>query len=126
MPKIKLYGFLWYWMPTLAYCVLIFALSSSSKPFPIPSSYGADKVMHAFEYAILGLLFARSIFSMNSRSSDRHLVVLIVALATLYGISDEIHQGFVSGRMASLWDVVADGVGASIGTFCYVYVKPNF
>lgn len=82
--------------------------------------------MHAFEYAILGLLLARSILSMNSRSSDRYLVVLVVALATLYGISDEIHQGFVSGRIASPWDVVADGVGAFIGTFCYVYVKPNF
>ena len=38
-----------------------------------------------------------------------------VILAALYGLSDEIHQAFVPGRMADPWDWMADGFGAAIG-----------
>ncbi len=118
--KVNLYRFLGYWLPTLAYCALIFWLSSSSKPVLPPPFYGADKVLHALEYAILGILLARSILSAKPRFSKGALVVLIVALATLYGISDEVHQAMVPGRSASLWDVLADGVGALCGVLCYM------
>jgi len=123
MQGIKLRHFLWYWLPTLAYCILIFALSSSSKPLPMPSFYGADKVIHCTEYAVLGLLLARSIFSSNTRFSDKFLIILIVALVTLYGISDEIHQAFVPGRNPSPWDVLADGLGGMLGVICYTRIN---
>ena len=118
----KLYRLTWYWIPTLGYCIVIFGLSSSSKAVTIPSFYGADKVLHGIEYAILGLLLARSIFSSKPRFSNRSLIVLIVTLATLYGISDEIHQAFVPGRTASFWDVLADGSGSLIGAFFYLRI----
>ena len=118
--KVNLYRFLGYWLPTLGYCALIFWLSSSSTPVLPPAFYGADKVLHAIEYAILGILLARSIFSSKPRLSKGALVILIVALATLYGISDEVHQALVPGRSASAWDVLADGVGALCGVFCYM------
>ena len=116
----KLYRFLWYWIPTLGYCIVIFGLSSSSKAVLIPSFYGADNVMHGVEYAILGVLLARSIFVSKSRFSNGSLIISIVALATLYGISDEIHQAFVPGRSASFWDVLADGSGSLIGALFYL------
>jgi len=89
---------------------------------PIPSFYGADKVIHGIEYAILGLLLARSIFSSKPRFSNRSLIISIVTLATLYGISDEIHQAFVLGRNASFWDVLADGSGSLIGALFYLKI----
>jgi len=104
----------------LGYCIVIFGLSSSSKAVLIPSFYGADNVMHGVEYAILGVLLARSIFVSKSRFSNGSLIISIVALATLYGISDEIHQAFVPGRSASFWDVLADGSGSLIGALFYL------
>jgi VanZ family protein len=38
-----------------------------------------------------------------------------IALATMYGVSDEFHQSFVPGRSPDRFDVVADCVGATIG-----------
>jgi VanZ family protein len=61
----------------------------------------------------------RALFSHNPRYSHRYLLILSIILSTLYGLSDEIHQSFVSGRNASGTDVIADGVGAVIGTFSY-------
>ncbi|MDI6891155.1 MAG: VanZ family protein [Thermodesulfovibrionales bacterium] len=104
----------------MAYCIFIFALSSSSKPLlPTPSFYGADKVIHGIEYTVLGLLLSRSIFNSNLRFSGKFLIILTVALAILYGISDEIHQAFIPGRDTSPWDVLADGLGGTLGVLCY-------
>lgn len=33
--------------------------------------------------------------------------------AAMYAVTDEMHQAFVPGRSASLWDVLADAVGAA-------------
>ena len=45
-------------------------------------------------------------------------VTLVAALAAalisgLYGVTDELHQGFVPGRATEALDMVADAVGAS-------------
>jgi len=45
------------------------------------------------------------------------------SLSILYGISDEIHQYFVPFRYSSVMDVVADGLGASLGISIYIKKK---
>ena len=112
--------FTWFWVPTIGYCVLIFVLSSVSKGVYIPSPFGFDKVLHVIEYGILGFLLARSLANYRSRFSNGSLVIWVVALVALYGGSDEVHQVFVPRRNASLWDVVADSLGAVSGAFFYV------
>lgn len=119
----KVRWFLWYWLPTLVYCIFIFALSSFSNPFPTPFFSGADKVFHGIEYAIFGLLLARSVYHTNLRLTFRSLALVVMALAILYGISDEIHQVFVAGRIASSWDVLADGLGSMLGILCYIRIS---
>jgi len=116
--EMKLYDFLLYWLPTLGYCIVIFGLSSS-KTVPIPSFFGVDKIIHGIEYAVLGLLLARSIISSKPEFSKETLMLLIVTLGTLYGILDEFHQSFVPGRSSSHWDVLADGFGSLIGVLFY-------
>lgn len=66
---------------------------------------GADKVAHALAYAVLGALLAWA----TGRPG------LAVALATLYGVSDELHQAFVPGRTPDVLDLVADLLGATAG-----------
>ncbi len=39
-----------------------------------------------------------------------------ILIATFYGVTDEIHQFFVPGRTADVYDVLSDFIGASIGS----------
>jgi hypothetical protein len=111
--------FVRYWVPTIGYCLLIFILSSISRGVYMPSPFGVDKVVHFVEYGVLGFLLARLIANAQSGFSRWFLLGLAAILATLYGISDEVHQAFVPGRNASLWDVVADGLGGLMGAVVY-------
>jgi VanZ family protein len=43
------------------------------------------------------------------------LAALTLLVCTLYALSDEVHQGFVATRHASLWDVLLDCGGAGAG-----------
>ena len=73
-----------------------------------------DKVLHALVYAVLGglcCLAARRTWSFGRRG----LVLVGAFCALLYGMTDELHQLFVPGRSADVYDVVADGVGGLIG-----------
>lgn len=108
-----------YWLPLFGYCVLIFALSSSSSnSFPSFPVFW-NKLSHVVEYSFLGFLMARSLFSLNLRYSKAVVVVLTVSLCALYGLSDEVHQSFTPGRNANISDFVADGFGSVIGAFFY-------
>ncbi|MBU1006607.1 MAG: VanZ family protein, partial [Candidatus Omnitrophica bacterium] len=41
-----------------------------------------------------------------------------------YGISDEFHQRFISERQFSFLDMVADGIGGTIGVLIYGSHRP--
>ena len=112
-------GFVRYWVPTIGYCLLIFVLSSISTGVHMPSPFGVDKVVHFVEYGVLGFLLARLIANAQPGFSRLFLLGSVVILATLYGISDEVHQAFVPGRNASPWDVAADGLGGLMGAIVY-------
>ncbi len=46
-------------------------------------------------------------------------MLLSVVSASLYGVSDEIHQSFVPFREASIADVIADILGSVCGVYLY-------
>lgn len=50
-------------------------------------------------------------------------VILLTVLVTVYGASDEYHQSFVAGRDASLWDLLADGVGGFLAAVMLFWRK---
>jgi VanZ like family len=95
------------WLPVVAWAGLIFTLSSI--PDLGTGLGGWDlvlrKLAHAAEYAVLGVLLLRAI----GRPGPAF------ALATLYAVTDEIHQAFVPGRQASPVDLAIDAAGAAIG-----------
>ena len=100
------------WLITISYMGLIFYLSS--KPIMLPKMLrNTDKIIHAIVYFILALLFYFSLLKSGLRKS---LLAISLLLAISYGISDEIHQYYVPGRIASIGDVIADSFGALIGS----------
>ena len=97
----------------MAYCMLIFWLSSQSTLLPSPFDFEhKDKLMHVTAYAVMGFLAWQAF---GHRIVNIHLLLCAtIAFASLYGISDECHQSFVAGRDADVWDWLADTLGASL------------
>jgi VanZ family protein len=110
---------LFYWMPLFAYCALVFVLSARSKAVSGPDIPSGDQILHVIQYSILGFLMVRAFFSLQRPRCKVVLLIISVCVSVLFAFSDELHQLFVSGRTASLADVMADGVGAAIGTVAY-------
>jgi VanZ family protein len=100
-----------YWIPAILTAALIFWLSHQPD-LPEPPGNVPDKVAHALEYGffMLTLVYATTRgFEPALRRTTR--IVAALAIAVLYGISDEFHQSF-TGRDPSAFDWLADVVGA--------------
>ncbi|MBL8951355.1 MAG: VanZ family protein [Myxococcaceae bacterium] len=93
------------WAPVVCYCALIFFLSAQSGfDFAPKAVWDFDKVIHGVEYGVLAALLLRA-----TRNPQLSLL-----MAGLYGVSDEVHQLYVPGRSASVYDAIADVTGAGI------------
>lgn len=102
----------WLWNVCLfAYCGLIYWLSDQPR-LPAPDLFGnEDKLIHAAAFALMAWLFWQG----WRRLLAGHfllLALLAVLFCTLFGLTDEWHQSFVPGRDASIYDWLADTVGA--------------
>jgi VanZ family protein len=115
----KMKQFTLYWLPLIAYCVAIYIQSDYPSPQSLPSFEFSDKLLHLAAYAVMGVLFYRAYQTTPFNSNIQMLVLLSMISASLYGVSDEIHQAFVPARDGSLWDVVADILGAAGGVYLY-------
>jgi VanZ family protein len=106
-----------YWAPPIVYAGLIFLLSALPHPEEaLPSFMGgiSDKVLHLIEYGVLGALCYRAFRRAAGEWGARHALWLAILTATMYGVSDELHQIFVPPREADLWDLAADAGGAAL------------
>jgi len=97
----------------LAWMALLFYLSNQPS-LETPTLFsGQDKVLHAAVYALLGVLLLAA-QPRQAQGYSWQQVGISVLIASLYGLSDEIHQYFVPGRSSEVLDWVADSVGALI------------
>lgn len=108
--------FLLYIFPVVAYAGVIFLLSSQPT-LPAPGISHFDKVAHFTVYAGLGLLAARGMQGYGAQPGGA--AVFGAVLAAFYGASDELHQHFVPGRSADIWDLVADVLGGMTGALAW-------
>jgi VanZ family protein len=108
-----------YWLPLIAYCLLIFIQSSSADPMDLPAIPVIDKLLHGAAYSLLGVLFYRAYRSRWPDASGWTMANASLLSAAFYGMTDEIHQYFVPGRSADPWDWLADTVGAMLGVIVY-------
>ena len=99
------------WAGVALYAAGIFAFSSipAGPVFRVPLP-AADKVFHFLLFFFFAALLYRAL---PGPKPPRWRGALAAALiAALYGVTDEIHQAFVPGRTASVWDWLADAAGA--------------
>jgi VanZ family protein len=101
-------------LTVLAYCSLIFFLSSQQIPEEMPGFKGMDLFIHFFVYGVLAFLICWMLSKENSKFLNRYLFIISWLLTVGYGVSDELHQSFVPTRHMSLWDLLADALGAAV------------
>jgi VanZ family protein len=111
---------LWLWTPVVAYMLAIFYVSGLSIA-PLPEEV-SDKTGHFVAYAGLALLCVRAVGGGLPCRVVLRVAVLALAIAGGYGIFDEVHQWFVPGRSADVYDWFADITGVSIGiVVCWLW-----
>jgi VanZ family protein len=72
------------------------------------------KLAHLAEYAVLGALLYRALRREPAA----------IALGSLYAVTDEVHQAFVSGRQGSPLDWLIDTVGVVAGALLLSRRRP--
>jgi len=105
------------WLPAMLYMAAIWAVSSIELPdLPIVRFPLRDKGIHALEYAGLALFVAHAALRTWPDRARARIAAVAILIAGAWGVLDEIHQAFVPGRSADVADLLADTIGAVLGT----------
>lgn len=120
----KLKQFIWFQGPAIAWALAIFIQSSISYIEVLNLGFDwQDKFYHAIEYGILAFFIRRALIYQPNLIVQRYANWLTIAIASIYAVSDEIHQYFVPGRSADLSDVLADVIGATLVSSIYLLAR---
>lgn len=113
------------WAAVLTWSGLIFVLSSRGN-LPGPGFPHADKIFHAFEFAVLAWLLTSALFPSIPVSRLRGSAIWAISgiLCFFYALSDEFHQAFVPGRSCEFSDLIADFAGILTGlAVLYIFMR---
>ena len=112
--------FVGFWLPVLVYVTVIFALSSQQHLQPPIIFPNADKLLHAGEYLVLGLLLVRALRATLRVSRPLFAATIAICLVVVVGAADESLQSLIPGRQSDIFDLLADVMGGAIAQFVYV------
>jgi VanZ family protein len=112
--------FMGFWLPVAVYVTAIFALSAQPNLKPPLTFVNGDKILHAGEYFVLGLLLVRALRATLRVSRPLFAAMITIALVLVVGASDEFFQSFIPGRQSDIFDVLADLTGGAIAQLVYV------
>ncbi|MFB3854264.1 MAG: VanZ family protein [Vicinamibacterales bacterium] len=121
-------SFLSAWGPVVSYMGLIFVVSGTSDLPSLPGG-GWDKAIHFGEYLILAVLLVRALARSRWLRPSVQAAAAAAFLATLYGLTDEVHQAFVPGRAVELADFLSDAAGAlagAVAVYCWGIISALF
>nr|MBP8857545.1 VanZ family protein [Anaerolineaceae bacterium] len=76
------------------------------------------RYLHILEYSILAYLLVRTLIW--NGPVNLYLLLTGFFTSTLYALSDEYHQMFVSGRRFETGDLMLDTLGSGIGLITFV------
>ena len=104
------------WSPAFLMALFILFMSSQANPpggglFAfIPNS---DKLAHMTEYFIFASFIYIALRRGHNIKNSRAIFAAIL-VASVYGITDELHQRFIPGRSTDVLDWAADAIGSMI------------
>lgn len=111
---------LFYILPAVGYAALIFAVSSLNLDVEeLKPVLTFDKFLHLAEYYVLGYLLMRAFTTSGAPLLAASPVAATILVGSAYGLSDEIHQAFVPGRVASAADFLFDAAGVVLAALMY-------
>lgn len=94
---------------------IFFLSNQSGDTLQLPSFFGADKVAHMIAYGALAFSALWFLYE-RALENPRRTVLVCVLFCVFYGISDEYHQSFIPLRSVSIFDLLADAMGALLVT----------
>lgn len=98
-------------------------LSSLERIEQMPSFFGADKLVHCICFGILSFAVALSLYPFIQKKSSFIRILVPVLFIAVYGFIDELHQSYVPGRAADVFDWFADVTGAFLGSTVYFFLN---
>ena len=105
-------------IPSILWMIVIFYFSSKQTTdiggTNQTSRFLILKSFHLIEYAFLAFLLFYALLKKK----------LVIIIAYLYSISDEIHQSFIPGRTSRFRDTLIDLIGIFIGVFIFNKIFP--
>jgi VanZ family protein len=118
-------GFLFNWSPPVLLSLIIFYFSSlPGHTFQLPPFRFVDKSIHFVVFGVLTVLVLRSCRYLKSGNK---VSILGILYCILFSLTDEIHQYYVPGRFADLYDFLADVTGVILIGWLYIrfFVNPR-
>ena len=104
-----------WWLAAGLYALAIFLLSSQSYPLGVKHlPFLVDKAIHVLVYGTFSAVLFAALRQSRPRTHPWVLSGLALALAMLYGLSDEYHQSFIPFRHTEAYDLAANAVGAVV------------
>ena len=113
------------YLPLAVYWILIFILTTVPTDI-MPQLFNMqDKIEHMSAYFGLTVLISLTLhFQDRNKNISKYALVITLILVLTYGAVDEIHQIFVPGRDADIFDWLADALGGLIGIFViFIFIK---
>ena len=96
----------------IVYLFAILAMSTiPGEEIPKINIWSFDKILHIIEYFILAFLMINTLRIPNVRS-----IFIVILIGIAYGGLNEIWQGVLTSRYASVYDAIANGIGMILGS----------
>lgn len=105
---------------TLIMGTIFFLSHQPGTDFQLPPLPGLDKLGHGVLYGLLAAAALYAVPRKTLRVKSGRAGLLIILFCLLYGVTDEYHQSFIPGRVASIGDLMADGTGAAVLVFLWL------
>jgi VanZ family protein len=108
-----------YWLPVLAWMLVIFLFSAQPHSGAVTETYFGNwnvpvrKFAHLTEYFILASLAWRA-FAHSGGMFAARVQIFTLVLCSINALLDEWHQSFVPGRSACVCDAMVDILGAAL------------
>lgn len=90
-------------------------------PFVPSRLVASDKLAHLAVFGLIATLIYRALPPRQGANARSFIATGVVIC---FGISDELHQSFTPGRMADVYDLVADALGAILAICAYRWLHP--